>query len=85
MESVDPDTFHSFIHYLYKGRLDEAALQDRPGRSKRILDILRMSHEYGQMDLFTDCEGMLIPLVNIENACEMFQAASEFKFKVKWH
>ena len=85
VETVDPDSFYSFLHYLYKGRLDKEALQDGPGRYKRTLEILRTSHEYCQMDLLTECKDMLIPLVNIENAFEMFQVASEFKLQVNSH
>ena len=82
MEDVDPDSFKSFLHYLYKGRLDQPMLQDGPGRYGRTLELLRMSHKYGHMDLFTECQGMLISLMNVENACEMFQVASEFELKV---
>ena len=82
MEDIDPDSFKSFLHYLYRGRLDQPMLQDGPGRYERALGLLRMSHKYGQMDLFTECQGMLISLMNVENACEMFQVASEFELKV---
>ena len=85
MEDVDPDSFTSFLHYLYTGRLDKPMLQDGPGRYKRTLDLMRTSHKYDQMDLFTECKGMLMSMVDLENACEIYQVASEYKIKVSLH
>ena len=75
MEDVDPRSFKSFLHYLYKGRLDLPMLQDGPGRCGKTVELLRMSHKYGNMDLFTACKETLISLMNVENACEMFQVS----------
>ena len=75
LEDVDPDSFKSFLHYLYKGRLDQPILQGGPRRYERALELLRVSHKYGHMDLFTESKETLVSLMNFENACEMFEVA----------
>ena len=82
VEDVDPASFKSFLYYLYKGRMDQSVLQDGPDRYKRTLELLKTSRKFGQMDLFTECKDILETLVNVENAWEMFQVASEFELKV---
>lgn len=56
MGDVDPDRFRSLLHYVYKGRLDKSVIKDGTRGYKRTPALLRPSHEYGQMDLFTECK-----------------------------
>ena len=81
-DDVDPEGFHSYLYYVYMGRMEGSILEPGPNRLQKVLGLLKTSHRFGQMDLFTECKNVLMKLVDAGNAPEMVRVAKDFKIKV---
>ena len=82
---VDSDVFMHFVHYLYTYRIDYyqfALTDDDYSWLNKALKLLVVADRYGQLDLLSDCETLLMALLTVDNACEIFQVANKLNIQV---
>ena len=74
-----------FVHYLYTYRIDYyqfALTDDDYSWLNKALKLLVVADRYGQLDLLSDCETLLMALLTVDNACEIFQVANKLNVQV---
>ena len=73
------------MQYVYMGRMDASILDPGPSRQQNVKNIIRNSHQFGQMDLFTECKDVLMKPFTSENALKITMVAKEFKMKANYN
>lgn len=68
IDYCEPDIFHSFIHFVYTGKVDKISV-------KNVCDLYELADKYQEDQLKKDCLYFMMNMMSIDSLCDFLVLA----------